>query len=553
MPYEKTTWQKDDIITSAKLNKAEEQIAANAEAAETAAAQATQAATDAQAAVAQAQTNAQAIASQADVDVQHSASIQANADAIAAQDAVDTQHTAAIAANLEKINTLIADLAANGASDATVKGIAEANQAAIATLQGDYVSKTVTKNGFNAQSQYNLTTYKYTDANGNSSMLHNEASGGGIFVTDKGANVKAFIGCNIAGAKGGIYAQFYAKDATTNSGTRMNFTDNGIFYTVGKTSGAFVATDEVATKGNVQEAIAGIAMPADQSAQIEALKAQIAVLTNVINSKKVGQIAEDVSAGGEFIDANSDVTITADSTITNNLTVSGKTVTIQDVATDGATTKITATGSVNINGFTGANVAKATSNATLSVNTSDTVYAANVDVNAVYNGIEIGLATNAAPSDIVIDGATLASGNNAILIFNTADNANITIKNCTVGQVSEFLRISNRDNVHVNVFLENVAIEALDANLASGWSNIVLCQDYTSATVEDVVAANRFSPDKVKIFLKNVTIGGEKVTEVKLGASSAETGSTTCIVYSDKGGTVAGTETARYPEITILD
>ena len=78
----------------------------------------------------------------------------------------------------------------------------------------------------------------------------NESDGGGVrFENNDGT--KSFIGCNDEGA-GGIAAQIYAKNGTTNVGTRINVTTTGIYYTNGKTNGSFTAGDEIATKKDVQ-------------------------------------------------------------------------------------------------------------------------------------------------------------------------------------------------------------------------------------------------------------------------------------------------------------
>lgn len=300
--------------------------------------------------------------------------------------------------------------------------------------------------------------------------------------------------------------------------------------------------------------------------EVDALRAQIGVLTNVINAKKIGMIAADVASSvdehGVIGNGTNDLVLTAAAPVTTKTTIKGKNVTLQDINAEGGTVIVNASGAVNVTGLVSANVPTSQSNAGISIHTSDTVYLANSNVNAEYNGIEIGLNAGDTPKDIIIDGLALASKNNAILIFNTVDNANITIRNCTVGQVSEFLRISNRDNVHLNVFLENIDIEAVDANLASKWSNIILCQDYTSMSAEAFAQNNRFSPDKIKIYLKNVKLGGQLVTaDTPIGPSSEEIGSTLALtIYNyineaGKGafGFVDGTDKTNYPEFIFLD
>lgn len=568
-----------DAATAAAAQVASD-LAANAEADAETLAKANEAKEAAQAAAANAAAVAEDLQANAAADQETKAELHATKAALEANAAADAEVKAQVNANKDAI-------AANAEADAATAQQVTANREAIANeatvnqqqatsledhaqrlsnLETNFVSKAVTADKFRAQSAYNLVTYKYiTDKV--ESMVWNESSGGGVMFTNKDLKIKAFLGVNDGGQSGGIWAQFYAKNTETNIGTRVNFSDTGVFYTKNQANGSFTADDEIITKKDLNAAIGEIQPPVDNdAAEIDALKAQIAVLTNVINAKKVGVIAADVASSvdehGVIGNGSNDLVITAAAPVTTKTTVNGKSVTLQDINADGGTVIVNASGAVNVTGLVSANVPTSQSNAGISIHTSDTVYLANSNVDAEYNGIEIGLNTPDAPKDIVIDGLELASKNNAILIFNTADNANITIRNCTVGQVSEFLRISNRDNVRLNVFLENIDIEAVDANLASKWSNIILCQDYTSMSAEAFAQNNRFSPDKIKIYLKNVKLGGQLVTaDTPIGPSSEEIGSTLALtIYNYKNeagkgafGFVEGTDKTNYPEFIFLD
>lgn len=82
------------------------------------------------------------------------------------------------------------------------------------------------------------------------SLVWNEASGGGAkFEHSDGTH--SFVGVNSDG-KGGIAAQIYAKDSTTNIGSRINVSTTGIYYTNGKTNGTYTADDEIATVGQLK-------------------------------------------------------------------------------------------------------------------------------------------------------------------------------------------------------------------------------------------------------------------------------------------------------------
>jgi hypothetical protein len=150
-------------------------------------------------------------------------------------------------------------------------GVENANND-VATLASDTVRKSVTANGTQAQSQYNLVTNKITTG-AVTSTVWNESSGGGFQVKNTNANIVSFIGVNNGQNDSDIWAQFYAKfineadGQTKNLGTRVNFTNHGVYYTKDKTSGAYTADDELVTK-----------------ATTNALEARIAALEAKVNS-----------------------------------------------------------------------------------------------------------------------------------------------------------------------------------------------------------------------------------------------------------------------------
>jgi len=127
---------------------------------------------------------------------------------------------------------------------------------------------------------------------------------------------------------------------------------------------------------------------------------------------------------------------------------------------DSGRLNIASQGEVYIDGLeTSGNLDKGISNAAMSINTNGKVVLKNLKVGqSGYNTIEIGLAKDNQPSEIYlenIDFTDAVLGNNAISIFDTADNAKITIKNCKFGKVSNPIRLSNRSNVNVEVNIED--------------------------------------------------------------------------------------------------
>lgn len=168
---------------------------------------------------------------------------------------------------LDNIQSSIEDLAAQGDTTALTERVT--------TLETNAVSKAITNDGVKAQTNYNLVTNKVVTGNVTSTVW-NESSGGGVQVKNTDANIISFIGVNNGQNDNNIWAQFYAKyinansskGQVKNSGTRVNFTQDGVFYTKGKTSGAYTESDELVTKATTDQLLQRIA----------ALEARIAAL-----------------------------------------------------------------------------------------------------------------------------------------------------------------------------------------------------------------------------------------------------------------------------------
>ena len=84
-------------------------------------------------------------------------------------------------------------------------------------------------------------------------LIFNESDGGGAkFEHNDGT--WSFAGVN-DGGKDGIAGQIYAVNKDTKIGTRINITANGIYYTNGKANATYESTDEIATQGDIANAI----------------------------------------------------------------------------------------------------------------------------------------------------------------------------------------------------------------------------------------------------------------------------------------------------------
>ena len=323
------------------------------------------------------------------------------------------------------------------------------------------------------------------------------------------------------------------------------------------------AADEKVKK-DVESAFSSISKLSDE---LDALKAsvvvndslvnEVAVLSAVVNAKRSNILSTDISAeASTSIESDKDVVINSSATVTTPVVIKAKNVDVQGLTVESVTSKITAGGIVNLTDIksTGTIDRHTQGNAAFSVNTTgDTVRISNCKFGQTgYNALEIGLSAETANvKNIVIEKCEFAdAANNSILIFRTAANAVVTIKKCTFGNVSNAIRISNADNHSVTVNVIDCAIASVDKNL--DYTGIVLCQDYTSKTVEDAEANNLFAPEKVKFNFVNVTIGGKKVVagnpEEQFGSKTVEQ---ILYVYRDADRSLVGYDATKFPAVSF--
>ena len=323
------------------------------------------------------------------------------------------------------------------------------------------------------------------------------------------------------------------------------------------------AADEKVKK-DVESAFSSISKLSDE---LDALKAsvvvndslvnEVAVLSAVVNAKRSNILSTDISAeASTSIESDKDVVINSSATVTTPIVIKAKNVDVQGLTVESVTSKITAGGIVNLTDIksTGTIDKQTQGNAAFSVNTTgDTIRISNCKFGQTgYNALEIGLSAETANvKNIVIENCEFAdASNNSILIFRTAANAVVTIKKCTFGNVSNAIRISNADNHSVTVNVIDCAIASVDSNL--DYTGIVLCQDYTSKTVEDAEANNLFAPEKVKFNFVNVTVGGKKVVagnpEEQFGSKTAEQ---LLYVYRDADRSLVGYDATKFPAVSF--
>ena len=90
---------------------------------------------------------------------------------------------------------------------------------------------------------------KYTQTNGSYAMIWNEDDGGGSQFFNQPRNILSYVGVNQSSESDDIDVQIYAKDKTTNIGTRINFNTKGAYYTknskaIGNPEGREIAVKE---------------------------------------------------------------------------------------------------------------------------------------------------------------------------------------------------------------------------------------------------------------------------------------------------------------------
>ena len=158
-----------------------------------------------------------------------------------------------------------------------------------------------------------------------------------------------------------------------------------------------------------------------------------------------------------------------------------------------------------------------------------------------YNGIEIGLnGTINPPSKIEIENCDFTGTltNNGILVFGTADNAIVNIKNCHFAKASNIIRLSNRTNATgVVVNIEDCVIDQWE-EVQDQYAGFLILEDYTSTTEDEFLETNRFAPDKITITIKNLIYKGKKVMPAKLEDCIATFNKDTQLIYLciDKAG-----------------
>ena len=273
---------------------------------------------------------------------------------------------------------------------------------------------------------------------------------------------------------------------------------------------------EAGQSGEEAHKIAYVSDVAGLSNTLEALNATVQILqskVDVLTKTNTEVVSVDGSAG-ELKDSSKDYIVSG--SINENAEIVGKSISLKSIkVSDNARLKLNAgdveAKDLNISG----SFPKANGNTVISVNNAEFIVFKDMvfDASEVYNGIEIGLASNfVLPKNILFDNCKFQGefSNNAILVFGTQDNAIITLNNCYFEKISNTLRLSNKSNASgVVVNINNCTVDQWETR--APWQGFLICEDYTNKTEEEVNANNLFGDGKITVNFNNLVHAGVKI------------------------------------------
>lgn len=273
---------------------------------------------------------------------------------------------------------------------------------------------------------------------------------------------------------------------------------------------------EAGQLGEEAHKIAYLEDVAGLSNTLEALNATVQILqskVDVLTKTNTEVVSVDGSAG-ELKDSSKDYIVSG--SINENAEIVGKSISLKSIkVSDNARLKLNAgdveAKDLNISG----SFPKANGNTVISVNNAEFIVFKDMvfDASEVYNGIEIGLASNSVlPKNILFDNCKFQGefSNNAILVFGTQDNAIITLNNCYFEKISNTLRLSNKSNASgVVVNINNCTVDQWETR--APWQGFLICEDYTNKTEEEVNANNLFGDGKITVNFNNLVHAGVKI------------------------------------------
>lgn len=304
----------------------------------------------------------------------------------------------------------------------------------------------------------------------------------------------------------------FAGTVTTELAKKANSID---VYTKEEADAKFI-TEHQSLEGLATEKFVEEQIVAGLSNTLEALNATVQILqskVDVLTKTNTEVVSVDGSAG-ELKDSSKDYIVSG--SINENAEIVGKSISLKSIkVSDNARLKLNAgdveAKDLNISG----SFPKANGNTVISANNAEFIVFKDMvfDAFEVYNGIEIGLASNSVlPKNILFDNCKFQGefSNNAILVFGTQDNAIITLNNCYFEKISNALRLSNKSNASgVVVNINNCTVDQWETR--APWQGFLICEDYTNKTEEEVNANNLFGDGKITVNFNNLVHAGVKI------------------------------------------
>lgn len=295
-----------------------------------------------------------------------------------------------------------------------------------------------------------------------------------------------------------------------------DFGSSSVPFNINTPKGQRPTVQEAGQSGPEANQIAYVSDVAGLSNTLEALNATVQILqskVDVLTKTNTEVVSVDGSAG-ELKDSSKDYIVSG--SINENAEIVGKSISLKSIkVSDNARLKLNAgdveAKDLNISG----SFPKANGNTVISVNNAEFIVFKDMvfDASEVYNGIEIGLASNSVlPKNILFDNCKFQGefSNNAILVFGTQDNAIITLNNCYFEKISNALRLSNKSNASgVVVNINNCTVDQWDTR--APWQGFLICEDYTNKTEEEVNANNLFGDGKITVNFNNLVHAGVKI------------------------------------------
>jgi len=250
--------------------------------------------------------------------------------------------------------------------------------------------------------------------------------------------------------------------------------------------------------------------------------------------------------------ADQDVVLSSSVAVSQPTTVTAKSITSDVLKLESGRLVLKATGNIVLNNTTSSGLLdKSISNAALSLDTKgDVVISKAIFGQGGYNCLEIGATTS--PKNVTISDSKFTGTltNNAVLVFGTQANGTVTFSNCEFEDVSNVLRLSNKDNVKgVVVKLENCKFKKWESNNLE-YAGFLIMQDYMSKDAAVNKADDRFNRDKITVYVNNCTgPDGAVIAPTDLSAVFGSGNNQLGYIYNNGEKLIpyAGNE-ARYPQ-----